>query len=50
MKGFGFCEFRDSETALSAMRNLNNFDMNGRLLRVDYAENEKSIATGMFGV
>jgi len=46
-KGFGFCEYRDAETALSAMRNLNGYEMNGRALRVDYAENEKaSIATG----
>jgi len=40
-KGYGFCEYRDPETALSAMRNLNGFDMNGRPLRVDFAENEK---------
>uniref|UniRef100_A0A6B2LAV0 RRM domain-containing protein n=1 Tax=Arcella intermedia TaxID=1963864 RepID=A0A6B2LAV0_9EUKA len=37
-KGYGFCEYKDSATALSAMRNLNGFDMNGRSLRVDFAE------------
>jgi len=45
-KGFGFCEYRDAETALSAMRNLNGYEMNGRPLRVDYAENEKANITG----
>lgn len=45
-KGYGFCEFRDAETASSAMRNLNGRDMNGRALRVDYAENEKGSAEG----
>jgi len=41
-KGYGFCEYRDAETALSAMRNLNNHDFNGRPLRVDFADNEKA--------
>ncbi|EKX50840.1 hypothetical protein GUITHDRAFT_85230, partial [Guillardia theta CCMP2712] len=36
-KGFGFCEFRDAQTAESAIRNLNNTEFNGRLLRIDYA-------------
>jgi len=40
-KGYGFCEYRDAETALSAMRNLNNYEFNGRTLRVDFAEQEK---------
>jgi cleavage stimulation factor subunit 2 len=40
-KGYGFCEFKDAETAMSAMRNLNGIEMNGRPLRVDFAENEK---------
>eukprot|EP01118_Nematostelium_gracile_P017292 TRINITY_DN7340_c0_g1_i1.p1 TRINITY_DN7340_c0_g1~~TRINITY_DN7340_c0_g1_i1.p1 ORF type:complete len:245 (+),score=59.40 TRINITY_DN7340_c0_g1_i1:89-823(+) len=40
-KGYGFCEFRDAETALSAMRNLNDQEFNGRTLRVDFAETEK---------
>ncbi|OLL22370.1 Cleavage stimulation factor subunit 2 [Neolecta irregularis DAH-3] len=39
-KGYGFCEYHDPETAASAVRNLNNYDINGRQLRVDYADNE----------
>jgi RNA recognition motif-containing protein len=30
-KGYGFCEYRDPETAASAVRNLNNYDLNGRV-------------------
>ncbi|CAG0889145.1 unnamed protein product [Darwinula stevensoni] len=41
-KGYGFCEYRDQETALSAMRNLNGFEIGGRTLRVDNACTEKS--------
>ncbi|KAL1925471.1 uncharacterized protein VTP21DRAFT_354 [Calcarisporiella thermophila] len=37
-RGFGFCEYYDPETAASAVRNLNNYDVGGRQLRVDYAE------------
>jgi cleavage stimulation factor subunit 2 len=37
-KGYGFCEYRDAAMALSAMRNLNGHEMNGRALRVDFAE------------
>lgn len=40
-KGYGFCEYRDQETASSAMRNLNGFELNGRNLRVDTATNER---------
>ncbi|KAI5076568.1 hypothetical protein GOP47_0008633 [Adiantum capillus-veneris] len=43
-KGYGFCEYRDEETALSARRNLQGYDINGRQLRVDFAENEKGSA------
>lgn len=39
-KGYGFCEYHDVETALCAVRNLNNHECNGRQLRVDFAENE----------
>ena len=39
-KGYGFCEYLDAETASSAIRNLNNYDIGGRQLRVDYAEND----------
>ncbi|XP_039967824.1 cleavage stimulation factor subunit 2 [Bactrocera neohumeralis] len=41
-KGFGFCEYKDQETALSAMRNLNGYEIGGRTLRVDNACTEKS--------
>ncbi|RVE41696.1 hypothetical protein evm_013661 [Chilo suppressalis] len=41
-KGYGFCEYRDQETALSAMRNLNGYEIGGRSLRVDNACTEKS--------
>lgn len=41
-KGYGFCEYKDQEMALSAMRNLNGFELNGRALRVDNAASEKS--------
>lgn len=41
-KGYGFCEYQDLETAQSAMRNLNNYDFNGRPLRVGVAAGESS--------
>lgn len=40
-KGYGFCEYKDQETATSAIRNLNNRELNGRNLRVDSATNER---------
>jgi len=39
--GYGFCEYKDQETALSAMRNLNGVEIAGRTLRVDNACTEK---------
>lgn len=42
-KGYGFCEYRDDETAASARRNLQGYEINGRPLRVDYAENDKGL-------
>ncbi|XP_013385794.1 cleavage stimulation factor subunit 2-like [Lingula anatina] len=41
-KGYGFCEYQDTETAQSAMRNLNNTEFNGRPLRVGVAAGETS--------
>ncbi|CAM9918023.1 unnamed protein product [Ectocarpus sp. 12 AP-2014] len=32
-KGFAFVEYEDAATALSAIRNLNGYDCNGRLVR-----------------
>jgi cleavage stimulation factor subunit 2 len=37
-KGFGFAEFEDADAAASAVRNLNNFDLMGRQLRVDWSK------------
>ncbi len=36
-KGFGFAEFADADAAASAVRNLNDYDMMGRKLRVDFS-------------
>eukprot|EP01135_Chromosphaera_perkinsii_P004297 Nk52_evm9s276 gene=Nk52_evmTU9s276 len=47
-KGFGFCEYHDAETALSAMRNLSNYEISGRNLRLDFAEVDK-VAGGAGG-
>ena len=41
-KGYGFCEYRDQDTALSARRNLNGVEIAGRRLRVDNAYTEKT--------
>jgi RNA recognition motif-containing protein len=42
-KGYGFCTYIDHETACSAVRNLNNFDVGGRQLRVDFADADKEV-------
>jgi len=42
-KGYGFCEYQDQETALSAMRNLNQRELHGRNLRVDHATRDHGI-------
>ncbi|KAJ3312993.1 hypothetical protein HDV04_002475 [Boothiomyces sp. JEL0838] len=39
-KGFGFCTFQDAETAASAIRNLNKYAINGRELKVAYADKD----------
>ncbi|KAL7275018.1 hypothetical protein RUND412_002053 [Rhizina undulata] len=36
-KGYGFAEYQDAETAASAVRNLDNYEIMGRKLRVDYS-------------
>ncbi|CUS08008.1 unnamed protein product [Tuber aestivum] len=36
-KGYGFAEYVDNETAASAVRNLDNYEILGRRLRVDYS-------------
>lgn len=41
-KGFGFLEYTDVDAAAAAVRNLNEFELNGRTLRVDYSnDNDK---------
>ncbi|KAI0643826.1 hypothetical protein C8Q79DRAFT_976998 [Trametes meyenii] len=39
-KGYGFCEFSDHETAMSAVRNLNGQEIGGRPLRIDLADSD----------
>ena len=38
LKGYGFVEYDDYATAMSAIRNLNGREYNGRQLRVDHAD------------
>jgi len=38
-KGYAFCDYSDPDTALSAIRNLNEVECNGRRLRIDLADN-----------
>jgi cleavage stimulation factor subunit 2 len=46
-KGYGFCEYKDPETAYAAMRNLNNVECGGRPLRVDWADHELKNTEGV---
>eukprot|EP00878_Enallax_costatus_P013429 GHUV01014043.1.p1 GENE.GHUV01014043.1~~GHUV01014043.1.p1 ORF type:complete len:437 (+),score=157.78 GHUV01014043.1:131-1441(+) len=39
-KGFGFVEYYDKATAESAFRNLNNTEVHGRNIRIDFAEDD----------
>lgn len=41
-KCYTVCEYKDQETALMAVKGLNNFEMAGRLMKVDHAFNEKT--------
>ena len=41
-KGFGFCDYCNTEIALSALRNLNKIDYNGRQLRIGVPEVNKA--------
>lgn len=36
-KGFGFAEYQDIDSAASAVRNLNDYEIMGRKLRVDFS-------------
>ena len=48
-RGFGFCEYEDEETAMSAVRNLAGRELNGRPLRVDSASNAPGGVRGIIG-
>jgi cleavage stimulation factor subunit 2 len=39
-RGYAFAEFADADAAASAVRNLNDFEIQGRKLRVDYANDK----------
>lgn len=39
-KGFAFVEFYDVATAESAVRNMNNYEVNGRTIRVNFADDQ----------
>jgi cleavage stimulation factor subunit 2 len=39
-RGYAFAEFKDADSAASAVRNLNNFELKGRRLKVDYANDK----------
>ncbi|KLO15555.1 hypothetical protein SCHPADRAFT_902322 [Schizopora paradoxa] len=39
-RGYGFCEFADHETAMSAVRNLHDHELGGRRLRIDLADSD----------
>jgi cleavage stimulation factor subunit 2 len=40
-KGFGFLEYSDTDSAASAVRNLNDHEIGGRTLRVDYSNDNR---------
>ncbi|KAK9470319.1 uncharacterized protein V1510DRAFT_383521 [Dipodascopsis tothii] len=44
-KGYGFVEYHDSETAASAVRNLSNYSLGNRALRVDFSHETSIGAT-----
>uniref|UniRef100_A0A915NN50 RRM domain-containing protein n=1 Tax=Meloidogyne floridensis TaxID=298350 RepID=A0A915NN50_9BILA len=39
-KGFGFCEFQDQQGAENAVQKMNGVEMNGRPLRVNWANSK----------
>lgn len=40
-KGFGFADFSDADSAASAVRNLNDYEIQGRKIRVDWPHNNE---------
>ena len=49
-KGFGFCEYRDPETAAAALRNLQGYEVGGRALRLDFADDDPGAKRDRGGV
>lgn len=45
-KGYGFAEFADADSAASAVRNLNDHQVQGRQLRVDFSHKDNTGGTG----
>ena len=45
-RGFGFVSYADRETAASAVRNLNNYELNNRMLKVNFADQEQEKRMG----
>ncbi|KAI5466246.1 hinge domain of cleavage stimulation factor subunit 2-domain-containing protein [Mariannaea sp. PMI_226] len=41
-KGFGFADYPDTDSASSAVRNLNDYEIMGRKLRVDFSNDQKA--------
>lgn len=48
-KGYGFCQFEDGQTAQSAVRNLNGYDVAGRFLRVEQVPEEQMPSAAQSG-
>ena len=42
-KGYGFCEFKEKVYARCAIKHMNNYEFNGRPLRVDYSEKHRNV-------
>lgn len=49
-KGFGFAEYPDPDSAASAVRNLNDYEVMGRKLRVDFSNENDDVMLGAFGL
>ncbi|KAK4939437.1 hypothetical protein LTR66_015005, partial [Elasticomyces elasticus] len=44
-KGFGFADYADADSAASAVRNLNDYEVQGRKIRVDWPHNQEKSDT-----
>jgi len=45
-RGYAFAEFEDADDAASAVRNLNDYELQNRKLRVDYANDKTEVRDG----